>query len=294
MRKSLLLSLILQLSILTFSFSAFAQVASESEMLTPKKVGNEIMLPVQAEDILPGTYQLETASSSSMFRITEAVLSVVQNEDGSCSMQAEITLGGKSYTKLFPGSALEASEAEGKGEIYFSEKADGSYAYIFPVSALNVPLKCAAFSKRKNKWYDRDILFDASSLPQEALLVSPQKPEKVALKNGTYRLNVTLTGGSGRASITSPAYITVKDGFANAEIEWSSSNYDYMKVNRQKYEVDSKILGKGGNSTFVIPVYSFDKKMPVTADTVAMSKNHEIHYWLEFNLKSAKKARKKK
>ena len=67
-----------------------------------------------------------------------------------------------------------------------------------------------------------------------------------------------------------------------------------MKVNRQKYEVDSKILDKGGNSTFVIPVYSFDKKMPVTADTVAMSKNHEIHYWLEFDLKSAKKARKKK
>lgn len=292
MRKSIFLALVLQLSIVAPHF-LFSQVASESEMLKPQKVGNENMLAVGAGDILPGEYSVSVESSSSMFRITGATLFVVQGEQGS-SMHAKITLGGKSYTKLFLGSAQEASEAGGAGEVPFSENADGSYYYDFPVSALNTPVKCAAFSKRKSKWYDRDILFDASSLPQEKLLVSPEKPQKIQLKNGTYRIKTTLTGGSGRSSITDPAYVVVKDGLATAEIEWSSPNYDYMKVNNVRYDVDSKILDKGGNSTFMIPVYSFGKKMPVTADTVAMSKSHEIHYWLEFDLNSAKKCKKKK
>ena len=38
-----------------------------------------------------------------------------------------------------------------------------------------------------------------------------------------------------------------------------------------------------GNSTFTIPVTVFDWKMPVTADTTAMSTPHEIDYSLSFD-----------
>lgn len=296
MKKSFLLAIILQFSIFSFQFPVYPQVASEAEMLSPRKVGTDEMVEVFAGDVLPGEYSIEVESSSSMFRIVESVLHV---KDG--KMSARLTLSGKGYSKLFLGTAEEASASKGEGEILrymdaSSEKSENPSSVVFelPVSALNSPIKCAAFSIKKKKWYDREILFDARTLPEASLLVSPEKPQKITLKNGTYRMNVTLTGGSGRASITNPAYIIVKDGLAQAEIEWSSPNYDYMKVNRTRYEVDSKSLDKGGNSTFLIPVYSFNKKMPVTADTVAMSKSHEIQYWIEFDLNSAKKAKKKK
>ena len=103
-------------------------------------------------------------------------------------------------------------------------------------------------------------------------------------------MNVALSGGSGKAKVTSPAKVTVKDGLATAEIEWSSPNYDYMKVNSERFDVDTKILADGGNSTFTIPIYAFNKKMPVFADTLAMSQAHEILYYLEFDESSAKKA----
>lgn len=300
MKKTFFLAIVLHFSFLIPHFSLLhAQVASSSEMIAPSKVGNENMIEVFAEDVLPGEYSVSVESSSSMFRITGATLYVSQGENGT-SMKARITLGGKSYTKLFLGTAQEASDSNGAGEILRYVQSDGAdqndvpVAFEFPVSSLNVPIKCAAFSKNKKKWYDRDILFDAGSLPSDSLFVSAQKQQKITLKNGTYRMNVKLSGGSGRAGITSPAYIVVKDGFATAEIEWSSPNFDYMKVNRTRFDVDSKILDKGGNSTFTIPVYAFDKKFPVTADTIAMSRSHEIHYWLEFDSKSAKKAKKKR
>ena len=285
MRKSFLLALIFQFSIFNFQF-AFSQVASSSEMLTPRKVGTDDMLPVLAGDVLDGDYEVELESSSSMFRIEKAVLHV---KDG--VMSASLTMGGKGYSKLFLGTAEAASESKGQGEILPN---DGERAVIFeiPVSALNAPIKCAAFSSKKKKWYDRDILFNAGSLPEEKLLVSP-KVEQINLKDGRYFVEATLAGGSGKAKITSPVKVTVKDGKAFAVIEWSSPNFDYMKVNHERYDVDAKILEKGGNSTFRIPVYAFDKKVPVIADTVAMSKAHEIQYWIQFDSKSAKKTRKK-
>ena len=85
--------------------------------------------------------------------------------------------------------------------------------------------------------------------------------------------------GSGRASIESPAAITVKDGVATASIVWSSPNYDYMIVDGKKlFPVNTE-----GNSVFEIPVASFDTELDVIADTVAMSKPHEIEYTLAFD-----------
>lgn len=292
MRKVFVLAAIFQFSIFTFPFvaqSVDSLVASESEMLKPRSVGTDEMLSVFAGDIAEGVYEVESESSSSMFRITKSILTV-----SSGAMSVSVTMSGKSYTKLFLGSAKAAASAGGAGEIAYTTDENGAFVFTFPIPALNEAIECAAFSKNKGKWYDRHILFDASSLPVESLFVSPVAQQKVALKNGYYNVKVALSGGSGKASVKSPAYVTVKDGLATAQIEWGSANYDYMKVNRTRYDVDTKILDKGGNSTFTIPVFSFDKKMPVTADTTAMSKSHEIHYWLEFDLKSAKKTKKKK
>lgn len=49
-----------------------------------------------------------------------------------------------------------------------------------------------------------------------------QAPQNEKLADGTYQADVTLTGGSGRATVDSPAAITVKDGKIYATIVWSS------------------------------------------------------------------------
>ena len=62
------------------------------------------------------------------------------------------------------------------------------------------------------------------------------QPMKVDMSDGTYKIDVVLGGGSGRATITSPATLVVKEGCAYAQIEWSSSHYDYMKVGETTYD----------------------------------------------------------
>lgn len=52
-----------------------------------------------------------------------------------------------------------------------------------------------------------------------------------ALADGSYTIELTMEGGSGRASIQSPAQLAIADGAATATLEWSSPNYDYMLVN---------------------------------------------------------------
>ena len=86
-------------------------------------------------------------------------------------------------------------------------------------------------------------------------------------------------GGSGKASVASPAALRVENGVAYATIIWSSSNYDYMKVDDTQYNPTNT----EGNSTFEIPVLGFDYAMPVSADTTAMSTPHEIDYTLFFD-----------
>ena len=99
------------------------------------------------------------------------------------------------------------------------------------------------------------------------------------LADGEYTVEVTMEGGSGRASIQSPTELTIENGQAQAEIVWSSSHYDYMMVNGDKYLP----VNTEGNSTFEIPVLVFDYAMPVSADTTAMSTPHEIDYTLFFD-----------
>ena len=96
----------------------------------------------------------------------------------------------------------------------------------------------------------------------------------LSLEDGEYAIEVTMTGGSGKASIQSPALLTVTDGTAYISITWSSSNYDYMVVDNRKYENES---AKDANSHFTIPVLDL---------TLAMGTPHEIEYTLQFNTTS--------
>lgn len=102
-----------------------------------------------------------------------------------------------------------------------------------------------------------------------------------SLADGTYNVEVTLEGGTGRATVVSPTQITVKNGKITATIIWSSSHYDYMLVGGEKYLNEA---ADGEGSTFTIPVDDLDQPLSVVGDTTAMSQPHEIEYTLYFSL----------
>jgi len=111
------------------------------------------------------------------------------------------------------------------------------------------------------------------------------EPAETVPEDGTYTASVTLEGGSGRARIDSPATLRCEGGKFFATIVWSSPNFDYMKVDGEKYlQTNTE-----GNSTFEIPVAAFDQKLDVVADTVAMSEPHEVEYTLYFDSSTLQK-----
>ena len=98
-------------------------------------------------------------------------------------------------------------------------------------------------------------------------------------EDGEYSIQVDLEGGSGKASVTSPTLFTVEAGHGYARIQWSSSNYDYMIVDGEKYLPTNE---EGMNSVFEIPILALDEPVSVIADTTAMGAPHEIDYTLTF------------
>ncbi len=257
------------------SASADDQIATAAEMTTSEDVVEDWMQPINGNQIQDGVYDIKVDSSSSMFNILDCQLLV---QDG--NMTAVMTMSGTGYLYLYMGTGEEAVQASEDTYIPYKENAEGAHTYTVPVEALDKGIACAAFSKNKEKWYDRTLVFRADSLPTGAFAKGMiSAPEDLDLADGTYEVEVTLTGGSGKASVASPAKITVSDEKIQATIIFSSANYDYVLVDGEKYLNEAT----EGNSTFTIPVSGFDWKMPVTADTTAMSTPHEIDYSLYFD-----------
>ena len=290
-----------------------SDVASGAATVKAEEVVSYGMVPVYGRDIEDGTYEINVRSSSRFFRVLSAELTVSGDE-----MEAKMTMNSGSYRLLFMGSAQDAAAAPYEDYIEVG-KEDGWYVVTVPVKALNTGIDCAAFSKRKKKWYDRQILFDAADIPREALHIElpdyglieealtyyeeqtgnapavqepevvqeePEEPEfkgpegmEIDLPDGEYSVEVGLVGGSGRASVSSPTLLIVRDGRAYARILWSSSYYDYMLVGGERYLNESE---EGASSSFTIPVYVMDSEMPVIADTTAMGDPVAIDYELTF------------
>lgn len=266
------------MTILVMSFClpslAAAAVSKEAD-----KTG---LTPVSGANVKDGEYEVDMESSSGFFRIYSCRLTVKNG-----IMTAVMTVNSTSYECVFMGTAEQAAKASESNYI-FADEENGRGSFTIPVKALNAPMECAAFSKKKKQWYDRTLRINAASLPKGALTIElpdeewteePVLPARVDMEDGTYSIEVNMTGGSGRASVSSPTWFMVKDGKAYAKLLWSSSHYDYMKLNGETFENETT---DGGNSTFTIPVAAFDKPIPVIADTTAMGSPMEIEYELTF------------
>ena len=238
-------------------------------------------------ELLDGIYTAEFTTDSSMFRVNETCegKGTLTIENG--EMTIHITLGSKKIVNLYPGLAEDAAK-EGAELLLPTEDtvtySDGMteevYGFDVPVPVLETEFDLALIGT-KGKWYDHKVSV-SNPVPLEN---DEQVKDAVSLEDGTYSMEITFEGGSGKAEILSPVSVTVASGKAMATVQWNSSNYDYMIVNGEKYLP----VSTEGDSIFEIPVLIFDEPMDVIGDTVAMSKPHDIEYTLTFHLDTAVK-----
>ena len=243
-----------------------------------------------------GVYTAEFDTDSSMFHVNEAndgkgELTV---KDGKMTIHVSLN-----SINLFVGTAEDAQkdgaeilEPTTDTVTYSDGMTDEVYGFDIPVPAIDEEFDVALIGT-KDKWYDHKVKVTNPEKKSDASVETTEDTKKVTaedlkLKDGDYTAEVKMEGGSGKASVTSPAKFTVKDGEVTASVEWSSPYYDYMLIGDEKYEP----VNEDGNSVFEIPVDGFDYPMEVVADTVAMSTPHEIEYTLQFDSASIKEADK--
>lgn len=227
-------------------------------------------------DLADGVYSAEFDTDSSMFHVNEACdgKGTLTVKDGKASIH--ISLTSKNIVNLFYGLAEDAQKdgAELLEPVvdtvtYSDGMTEEVYGFDVPVPALDEEFDLALIGT-KGVWYDHKV---------KVTNPEPMEAEATELSDGTYTVDLDFEGGSGKASISSPATIKVSDGNITATFEWSSPNYDYMLVDGEKYLP----VNEDGNSVFEIPVASLDEPMTVIGDTVAMSKPHEIEYTITFH-----------
>ncbi len=297
------------------------------------------MLPIYGRDIQDGTYPVESRTNSTYFKLHEPTLTVSGDE-----MSVTFYIDSTSYEKVYMGSKKEAA-ASAEDQWILPEIRDDVTWFTIPVAALDQPVYCAAYSKARKRWYGRQLLFTAASLPEGTVQLdlpdyelidqaiaayqtgesgltenkagqetaqdgraakgaagqiseNTSEAEKdagtageggsvyddpsaviVGGEDGEFSIEVAMTGGSGRASVSSPTYLTVSDGRAYATLLWSSTHYDYMILDGKRYDNEAE---DGGISRFTIPITRMDEPIDIIADTTAMGDPLEIAYRLTF------------
>ena len=258
--------------------SASSEAVSSVAESAVSEAASESAAASSARALKDGTYTAEFDTDSSMFHVNEASdgKGTLTVEDG--QMTLHISLQSKKIVNLYVGMAADAPDHEADWlqpttdtVTYSDGTSEEVYGFDVPVEALDTDFQLAILGT-KGKWYDHTV---------SVRNVEAQAAEAVETPaDGSYTCAVTLEGGSGRATVDSPAALTVADGKMTATIVWSSPNYDYMIVDGEKYLPTNT----EGNSTFEIPVAALGTPLAVTADTVAMSTPHEIEYTLTFTL----------
>ena len=257
----------------TASSAASSAASSEAASSVDSSAAETAALP-------DGVYTADFDTDSSMFHANEACdgKGTLTVENG--QMTFHVSLASTHIVNLYLGKAADAAanasdwlQPTTDTVTYSDGTSEEVYGFDIPVSAVDADFDLAILGT-KGKWYDHVV--SVRNAVEQAGTAAPA--------DGTYTCEVTLEGGSGRATVESPAALTVADGKMTAAIVWSSPNYDYMLVDGEKYLPTNT----DGNSTFEIPVAALDTALDVTADTVAMSTPHEIEYTLTFDSASLK------
>lgn len=276
--------------------SAESTVAAQESTVTPAESTEaaETVSTETAQDkaqLPDGVYTAEFSTDSSMFHVSEACdgKGTLTVKDG--VMTIHISLGSKKILNLYPGLAEDAAK---DGAVllqpttdtvtYSDGMTEEVYGFDVPVPAIGEEFDLALIGT-KGKWYDHKVKV-SDPVAEDSQEAANGSFDMSALADGSYTIELTMEGGSGRASIQSPAQLAIADGAATATLEWSSPNYDYMLVNGEKYLP----VNTEGNSVFEVPVEALDAPLTMIGDTVAMSTPHEVEYTVTFHSETLKSA----
>lgn len=260
---------------------------TKSEEVTSKEeaVGAESVAADLLED---GVYLVDFDTDSTMFHVNEACdgKAVLTVSDG--VMTAHIVLTSQNILNLYLGLA---SETENNTDSWLQpvvEEVTYDDGLTEEVNAFDVPVLHLdeefdlALIGTKEVWYDHKV--SVSNPEPYNKKGEKNASEKMEVPDGSYQIDVSLTGGSGKTSVDSPTKIIVENGECTATLVWSSPYYDYMIVDGKTYYP----VNTEGNSVFEIPLNEFDTALTAIADTTAMSEPHEIEYTLYFALDTIK------
>lgn len=265
--------------------SAESTFAAQESTVTPTESTEtaETVSTETAQDkaqLPDGVYTAEFSTDSSMFHVSEACdgKGTLTVKDG--VMTIHISLGSKKILNLYPGLAEDAAkdgavllEPTTDTVTYSDGMTEEVYGFDVPVPVIGEEFDLALIGT-KGKWYDHKV-----KVSDPVAEGAADTFDLSTVEDGSYTIELTMEGGSGRASIQSPTQITVADGAATAILEWSSPNYDYMLVNGEKYLP----VNTEGNSVFEVPVEALDVPLTMIGDTVAMSTPHEVEYTVTFH-----------
>lgn len=204
-----------------------------------------------------GNYQVDVDTGNKMFKVTNCILT---SEKG--KMYAVITLSGTGYDYLYMGSAADAAEAAAKDYIsYVADEAE-KYTYKVPVESLDKGIAVAAHSIKKDKWYDRTLIFSSASA-------------KRIIADGTYQVNAEAGGKMFRVT---DCVMTVKNGQMTAAVTLSGQGYNRIylgDVNNASDDEKNWILPDSllaEQYTFRIPVEKLDEVMTIAVHTTKSNK----------------------
>lgn len=240
-------------------------------------------------DLEDGLYLAKFDTDSSMFHVNETMngLGVLTVENGEASIHLVLT--SKNIVNLYFGVVADAENDEANWLMPTPEEVTYEDGMTEEVNAFDVPVPVIgeefdlALLGKKGTWYDHKVSVSDPQPATDGLEASAETEAEEA--EGTDKtIEVSLEGGTGKVSLITPTVIKKEaDGYL-VTLEWSSKNYDYMIVDDVKYlpvEVNE-------HSIFEIPVKSIDEPLNVIADTVAMSKPHEIEYVITFDANTLK------
>lgn len=166
MKKLSLIFLVLVTTVLAAGcFSEPVTNSADTHQAETSAGQEEELVPVYADEIKDGVYEINVDSSASMFRVVKCVLTV---EDG--AMTAVMTMSGQGYGKVYMGTGEEALNASDDEVIPFVLNENGEKTFTVPVEALNMETECAAWSIKKEKWYDRTLIFEAEAIDKDAFI----------------------------------------------------------------------------------------------------------------------------
>lgn len=204
-----------------------------------------------------GNYQVDVDTGNKMFKVTNCILT---SEKG--KMYAVITLSGTGYDYLYMGSAADAAEAAAKDYISYVADEAGKYTYKVPVESLDKGIAVAAHSIKKDKWYDRTLIFSSASA-------------KRIIADGTYQVNAEAGGKMFRVT---DCVMTVKNGQMTAAVTLSGQGYNRIylgDVNNASDDEKNWILPDSllaEQYTFRIPVEKLDEVMTIAVHTTKSNK----------------------